>query len=166
MTAYPEFRARDREGVAFVLVTLDHPSLATPIRISADPTEIINDHPRFYGTISRGVTFEYMPFTHVVEAGDPNAPPTASFRLPNVDFKILAALESMDLGDAPATFLIEGVYSDDVDVVRESYPNFVLTGWRHDETWIDVGIGFDARTRGRFPYDRFTRSNTPGLHRT
>lgn len=167
---FPELRARDQDGVAMVLATVTHPSLTTALRLSADPTTIIEDHhPEFgrtYGTISRGETYQFVPFTYAIEAGDPETPPTASLRLQNTDYRILETLEQIDLGGAPASIALEIVHSSNLDLVREAHPNFIMAGWTHDDEWIDVGLAFDARTRGSFPYHRYTRSATPGLHRT
>src|SRR5512137_3023489 len=83
-----------------VLLTLSHPTMAEPIRVSSDAVN----------TVSRGNTF--IPFPFLVTLPDHNGEkiPAATLTIDNIDRAIVQSIRS--IGNTPLSLLIEVVTSN------------------------------------------------------
>lgn len=162
MTWDADLRAEDAAGIVIALVTITHSDLASPIRLSPDPTERISDDPLAYRTLSRGLSFDFLPMGISLPKQQPDAPPTARLVVDNIDFAMVRAIEELDSDEFPKIGF-EIVHSSDLDDVIEPHPNFLATSWSHDNASIEFALGFDGGVRGRYPFDTYSRAAFPGL---
>lgn len=143
--------AQETDEVFIELVTLDHPELEEPIRVTSDGVE----------TVSRGETYVPFPFRLLLPDDSDDAEITANLEIDNVSREILVTLRQ--LSSAP-TATLEIVLASDPDVVEQSFPDFeireipwdalTLTGVLTQESFLNepypAGIFAPAWFRGLF----------------
>ncbi len=125
-------------GEAFVeLLTVNHPNLAAPIRLTSHPQ----------GTTSRGQVFIFFPFQFVLPDDTQESPGRASIRIDNIDRTILAALRG--LADPP-TILYEIVLESDPDYVGVTVA-FLWRATNWDTIQIESSLEFEDIGAEPFP---------------
>ena len=151
----PEFMqsmfARETDIVTVALLTIDHASLAEPIRVSSDAVD----------TTSRGNLFIAYPFELTLPDDEEDSQARASITIDNVGRGVIAALRSAT--GAPPTLLIEIVKSTDWDEVEASISGFVLSNVRYDIFTIQGDLMFDNRLNESCPTGRFTPGFFPNV---
>lgn len=149
------------------LLIFRHPALATPIRLSTHPTEILSENPRTYGTFSTWQTAGDEPFFYcLVQAILPDdqgeAPPRAKVAFSNVDNRFSDLLQS--LSSRPTC---------DMAVVLAGSPNYVEAAFYGLEVIAAEGnadqvllsLSREPMTSSPYPSDRMTKLRFPGLHK-
>ena len=158
-----------------VLVTITHPQLDEPLRLSTDPTLRLSDQPLKYGTRSRligGTALEH------------DLPSPAEFF-----FVLMTAVlpDDLEAGVTSTDIVFEHVDNGmveqarglktparvDFTVVLASTPDHVDFEWTdlssvdvsYDEATITVSVSREAVMNMAWPYGRMTKSQFPGLHR-
>lgn len=141
-------------GEAFlVLVTIDHPTLAAPLRATSDAV----------ATVSRTETFAAFPFQiALAEQGEDKAP-RMQLAIDNVDRQIVQALRDAGL-DAPSV-LVEVVRGSDPDTVEASLPDFALADASYDALVVQGDLAVEDFSALPYPYQTFTPNRFPGLFR-
>ena len=138
-------------GEAFlVLLTLDHPDLAVPIRVTNDAVT----------TTSRGDSFVVFPFDLVLPDDQDNRPPRAKLVIDNIDRQIVQAIRS--LSSAP-TVLIEIIRAAAPDTVEAQFVDFRLTNVSYDVQRVEGDLTIEDFTAEPFPAATFSPSWFPGL---
>lgn len=138
-------------GEAFlVLLTISHPGLEQPIRITSDAVD----------TQSRGLGFIAFPFDIVIPDDTEGASPRARVTIDNIDRTIVAAVRSMN---APATVLIEIVRAADADTVEAAFPDFRLINVSYDARTVSGDLAIEDFTAEPWPASRFSPAGFPGL---
>lgn len=138
-------------GEAFIiLLTIDHPELAAPIRVSSDGVN----------TISRSNTFISFPFEISLPLEDPERPPRARLQIDNVDQQIVQAVRTIT--SAP-TVLIEIVLSSQPDIVEVTIPDFKLTNASYNALSVTGDLSLEEFLQEPYPADSFTPSRFPGV---
>ena len=84
--------AQETGEVPVFLFTVSHPNLGSPLRFSSDPTQLHTDTPLVYKTVSRGLTFFYMPISAVLPDDKDESPPSAKITLDNVNRETITLL--------------------------------------------------------------------------
>jgi hypothetical protein len=143
--------ARETSLVTAVLLTIDHSSLAQPIRVTSDAVD----------TVSNGNTFIVYPFKLVIPTDEEDAQPTAQLTIDNVGRGVIAALRSAT--GEPPTVLIEIVKSTDWDTVEVSIPGFLLANVKFDVFTITGDLVYDAKLNEPCPTGRFTTGFFPNV---
>ena len=138
-------------GEAFlILLTIDHSSLSTPIRVSSD---VVN-------TVSRGLEFVSFPFELILPDDQENVSPRAKLKIDNVDRTIVKTLRSIT---SAATALIEVVRADDADIVEAQFLNFKLINVTYNEKTVEGDLTIENFTSEPYPEAIFCPSLFPGL---
>lgn len=138
-------------GEAFLcLVTIDHPELAQPVRVSSDAVD----------TASRGDTFTAMPFQIALPEDSDARPPRAKLKIDNVSRKIVETLRS--ISSAP-TVLIELVRGADPDTVEASFPDFKLREGRYDVLTVEGDLDLEDYLTEPYPAGVFSPAHFRGL---
>ena len=138
-------------GEAFLaLVTLDHPELASPVRVSSDSTD----------TPSRGETFVAFPFRITLPEDSAERPPRARLKIDNVDRTIVKKLRA--ISSAP-TVLIEIVRGDDPDTVEASFPDFKLRDAGYDVLEVEGDLDLEDFISEPYPAFIFSPAHFPAL---
>lgn len=156
----------DSDDPLILLVTLTHPSLSEPVRVSSDPTKFLQLDPEtqepIYGTISNGETFYAYPFEFVLpdqpEGSDSSV--KASFRVDNVTRQYTAIIR--DLQSAPALELYF-CFASDPDTIVETLPPLLVTDISYDVKTIHCDLSAKDFRMEPFPAVQFYPSRFPGL---
>ena len=138
-------------GEAFlILLTLSHPNLATPIRVSSDAVN----------TASRGDLFIAYPFDLTLPDDEEQRPPRARLVIDNVDRQIVATIRTLQ--SAP-TLLIEIVRANDPNTVEARFSDFKLFDITYDSQVITADLTLEDFTAEPYPAATFSPSLFPGL---
>lgn len=142
------------------LLTITHPQLATPLYLSSDNTAIFSYTPLRSGTISRGLVFDFFPFSVILPDDKDESPPSAKLVIDNVGRELIPLLRSTDY---PATVKIEQVLASAPNVVEILYPELDLVGMEYDSTTITLTLEINALLTEPFPAGTFNPADFPGL---
>lgn len=138
-------------GEAFlILLTLSHPDLAVPIRVSSDAVN----------TISRGDLFIAYPFDLTLPDDEEQRPPRARLVIDNVDRQIVATIRTLQ--SAP-TLLIEIIRASDPNTVEAKFSDFKLFDITYDSQVITADLTLEDFTAEPYPAATFSPSLFPGL---
>jgi hypothetical protein len=139
-------------GTAFIiLLTLSHPSIPIPIRVTSD--SVI--------TVSRGNTFISYPFMVTLPSDDADQIPQATLVIDNVDRAIVTSLRQ--IGMVPANLLIEIVTSNLPDTVEFSSGSLTLREVEGDGVSVSGTLKFEEILGEAFPGDSVTPATLPGV---
>jgi len=125
-----------------VLLTIDHPDLPNPIRVTSDGVE----------TVSNGQTYEPFPFELTLPDDVEGRAPQARIRIDNTSQEIIALLRGLITPPLLA-----------VQIVRASDPNIVERRWAGLEwrtSTFDIGaitgvLTIEDLATEEFPYETF-----------
>lgn len=129
-TALRSAFAQETGEVWLVLLTLSHPSLATPMRF-------VND---YLGITSRGNVFQPFPFEVEFPGEDADQPTDARLSIDNIDRTIVQTIRSIS---APPEVTIEVVLASQPDTVEASFSGLILRNVTYDETKVSGTLRFE-----------------------
>jgi hypothetical protein len=139
-------------GTAYiVLLTLSHPTLSIPIRVTSDGVN----------TVSRGNAFVSYPFLITLPTDDDLQPARTRLTIDNVDRAIITSLRN--IGTTPLNLLIEIVTSNTPDTVEFSSGTMTLRNVEGDAISITGILGFEEILAEGFPADSVTPLTVPGV---
>jgi hypothetical protein len=143
----------ERTGeVVLHLLTLNHPNMAAPLRVTDDTVQ----------TVSRGDTFIAFPFDLQLVKNSNDAPPIGRLTISNVDRQIVLALRSLPL-EPPLSVLIEIVLASAPNTVEASLVGFELRGANYDAQRVSGDLVLDVLDREPYPAIKYLPSNFPGV---
>lgn len=138
-------------GEAFlVLLTLDHPDLAQPIRVTSDAVD----------TVSNGETYIAFPFELRLPEDDDGLSPRARLRIDNIDRQIVEAVRSIS---GAATVDISIVRAADPDTVEASFPDFRLENVSYDALVVEGVLTLEDFAAEPYPAHVFSPAEFPGV---
>lgn len=152
--------ARETKEVALVLITVTHPLLSTPVRVSSDPTARLSEQPLRYGTVSRGSTYTFVPMSVMLPDDIEERAPTSQIQIENVSRDLVALLRSMR---SPADVRMEVVLASTPDAVEYLCPKFQLKHTRGAAPMLTLELHIDSLVEEPFPSGSFSPSYFPGL---
>jgi hypothetical protein len=163
LTARQAIAAPESDETWIQLLTITHPSLPEPVRVSSDPTQVLDiDDAQgpVYGTVSRGQSYVHWPFEIHLPAEDGEQLPRVRLVIDNVDRRIAEGLRTIQ---GPPEVALEVVLASDPDTV-EAGP-FLMTLRRavYDAAAISADLAFEDILNQAIPGDSFTPATTPGL---
>src|SRR5688572_11065331 len=94
LTFRQAMNAPETGEVVAALITIEHEQLVTPLRFSSDNAVRLSTDPLRYGTISRGLTFTFLPVGLVLPDDVEERPPAMRLKLDNIDRETIALLRS------------------------------------------------------------------------
>lgn len=150
----------DGSVVDVLLLTITHPTLTTPIYLSSDPTERVQEDPLLYGTVSRGNTYYFLPFEWVPPEDGDDTPPVLRLRVANFDQNIIALLRSVT---SPPVITGEIVCSTTPNTVEITFPEFDLVSMNYDDKIIEMSLAIDSLVTIPVPAGNFTPKAFGGL---
>lgn len=160
LTMREAMNAQDTGEVLIVLMTITHPAYAEPLHISSDPTLRLSETPLQYGTISRGETYLFCPFSTSLPDDVDERAPTAKLMLENVSRSLVEIIRSIS---TPATATIELVLASSPDFVEIEYPEFEVKNASYNANVMTLELSIDALTDEPYPAGTFDPSSFPGL---
>lgn len=154
----------ERTGeVPVVLVTIEHPELPEPIRLSSDPTERLSSEPLIYGTRSRGAEYLFVAMSAPLPSETESAPPNAQIVCDNVDRRIVEMVRSVV--SPPPTMTLEICLASDPDTVEEAYEDMVALVADYDVGQVTINLGVESFVSEPYPSVTFNPTRFPGLFR-
>ena len=155
--------------VEVALFTIEHPSLAAPVRLSTDPTERLSSDPPMYGTRSGwlGANKVTEPFLFVLVSAElpgdqDDAPAGATLVLENVDNDIAKLLRRFT--DRP-TIHMAIVLASSPDLVEAEWRDLRIVASEGDAGRVSLTLSRAPIEDETVPLDRFTRDRFPALFR-
>lgn len=142
--------ASSTDEAFFVLLTIDHPALESPLRVCLNSVNID----------SRGSTFYAYPFDIALPDDEASRPERARISIDNVYRDLVPGLRSMQ---TPATVLIEVILASDPDTVEASFPGFVLRNIEYNALTISGDLALDDLESEPYPADIFDPHRWPGI---
>lgn len=154
--------AEETGDYPILLITITHPSLAAPLRISSDPTQrtVVTDEEVVYGTVSRAETFVFVPFSISLPNDSAEETPQTSITIDNVGREMVPTIRS--LTSAPEITL-EMVMASTPDVVEAVFPGFALSSVTYDAMSISGTLSVTEFTTEPCPAGTFNPAEFPGM---
>ena len=125
-----------------MLLTLNHPDLAAPIRVTSDGVP----------TMSGGNVYSPFPFEVILPDDVEGRPPQAQLSIDNITQEIIAALRGLT---SPPKVTVQIVRSTNTDIVEYQWIGLEWSGSSYDKTVITGTLTFQDITREEFPYETF-----------
>ena len=148
--------------VPVALVTITHPDLDAPVRLSSDPTSRLSADPLRYGTRHRGDVYEFVLMAALLPDDKQDAPPTVTLEFDNVAADMVQLVRSVT---TPATVDIAVVLASDPDVIEEQYTGLIAIRAPYDESRISFEIARQDIAPRPWPAHRMTAARFPGQFR-
>lgn len=144
------------------LLTVEHPDLPAPIRLSSDATARLSVEPLVYGTVSRGHEYLYVGLTAQVPEDRAEASPALTIGIEGASDQVRQILEATT---APAAATLELVMEAAPDVVEDAYGGFRVIAGSYDQAKGQITLGLPDLSVEPWPAGRFVPSYFPGLFR-
>ncbi|MBN8917732.1 MAG: hypothetical protein J0I31_19215 [Rhizobiales bacterium] len=148
--------------IPVVLLTITHPDLAEPERLSTDPTIRLSTDPLIYGTRHGGQDFKFLPMGVQTPDQVENTSLEGALVIENMHAGLIQALRSVT---TRATVDLAIVLASSPELVEEAYTGFVVTDASADVGSVEIRLGRDVAPEEPFPADRMTSDHCPGLRR-
>lgn len=152
--------AQNSDEVAVFLLTITHPALATPIRLSSDATQRLSDDPLVYGTISRGEEYLFVGMDITLPDEKDKAPPSSRLVISNVNRELVPLARSIS---TPAKVKIETILASAPDNVEVTVPALDMVSLVYDASELTFDLTMDALSSEPYPAGSFTPADFPGL---
>ncbi|PWB94652.1 hypothetical protein C5689_06205 [Methylosinus sporium] len=151
------------DEVPVLLVTITHPDLEAPVRLSSDPTTPISLEPYVMGTRSNGADYIYLIRSYRLPDDPDGGTPGGQLVITDLDGAISRSARALtngypiinfDIVLASSPDLIEDSLHDEIEVVSASWSGGALT--------LDLqAINYDEPV----PAHRMSKRYFPGLHK-
>ena len=155
MTISTDYKADafDADGpMPLALVTIDHSTFATPIRV-------VNNNEDFgFG----GETFTAYPFNLELVNDRDDAPPRARLAIDNVSRDIVQHIRTVE-ASSPLSVQIDVVRMDEDTTAEVTVPNLRLVNVRADALSVSGDLELEDLTREAYPSYTFSPAEYPGL---
>jgi len=160
LTVRSAMYAEHSEECEVALVTITHPNLAAPVRVSSDPTARLGIEPLRYGTTSRGNEYEHVVMSAIVPDDRKGTPPRVALVFENVGFDVVEVAQSFT---NPATASIELVLASAPDTVIQAYRGLRIVRCTFDDATATFDLSREPFT-SEPSLARQTKNFCPGLH--
>lgn len=133
-----------------ILLTIAHPDLETPIRVSSDSLD----------TQSRGNDFIAFPFELSLPDDEDNRSPRARLVIDNIDRTVLKTVRQLT---SSPTVLIEIVRAAEPDTVEARFEDFRFVNISYDSRVVEGDLTIEDFTTEPYPAASFSPSFFPAL---
>lgn len=154
-------QARETGKVPVFLLTITHPLLDDPIRLSTDPTTRITEVPLVYGTVSRGETFIYVGMKITVPDDKDRSPPSSRITIFDIDQDTIALIRAVS--SPPPSVKMEMVLADNPDVVEIDIPKLEIISADYTREVVTLECVIDMLVSESYPAHSFSPAYFPGL---
>lgn len=159
LNARVAFNAQQTDEVTVVLLDITHPSLATPIRLSSDPTEMFSIDPLRYGTRHRLHEYEFVLMAALLPDDVEGAPSATSFAFENVAADMVSVFRAVT---TPARLDLALVLASHPDRIEEQYTGFVAVKANYDASRVVLDVSRELVTARSWPTHHMTQARFPG----
>lgn len=160
--ALSAFYSEETGDFPIILITIVAAGVVNPIRVSSDPTQRVLETTAdvFYGTVSRGETYYFIPFSITLPNDNDTTPPQTSITIDNVSRELMSFIRNLT---SRPTATIEVVMSNTPDTVEVEFPEFDIETIGYDQLQITGELKVDMLVTEPFPAGTFTPAQFPGL---
>jgi hypothetical protein len=137
-------------NLPLVLLKIEHTSLAEPILLVNNKTNILSNGDEYIG----------FPFDIILPDSKEDSPPTAKLRICNVSREIGQAIRSIS---TPPMVTISVVRQETPSVIEAQFEGMYLTNVNYDAFSVDADLQFEDLTREPFPAYTFSPANYRGI---
>jgi hypothetical protein len=137
-----ELSAQETGTAWLVLITVDHPDLDTPIRVTSDGVD----------TISQGNVFAPFPFEVTLPDDVEGRAPQALLKIDNTSLEVIALLRGLA---SPPVLTLQIVRSADPDVIEREWVDIEWRSSQYDVGAITGTLTVDDLATEEFPYVTF-----------
>jgi hypothetical protein len=150
---------RDTEDIPVVLLTLTHPALQEPVRISTDNGDLLGydeyDTP-YFGTRSQGVDYVFCPVSLPLPSTQGLDANTGSIQIDNVTRILTPFIRSANPRDglpkvAMQVVLVSKVFPESVDHPMMAYPELNVTNVNYNAASMTITLGVSTFDGEPFP---------------
>lgn len=154
--------AQETGAFPICLLTLSHPSLDAPIRISTDPTVRLEVSVLdvAYGTVIQNTEYIYLPMTLKLPDDTDDGAGEMTIELDNIHRAYTSAIRSIH---DPIECHVEIVMSNDLNTVEAQWPAFLLTNVRYDAHVISATLKQETLEGEPFPALTFSPAYFRGM---
>jgi hypothetical protein len=153
--------SRETGEIPIFLLTITHPSMADPILLSTDPTTRLSTDPLTYGTVSRGITFQYAGVNVTLPDEQDKSPPASKLTVANVTQKLVPLARSVSTSPSVK---IEAVLASALDSVELTFPAMDMTNLQYDVNNLVFDLTMDALATEPYPGLTMGPAYFPGLY--
>jgi len=141
--------SQETDVAFFILLTISHPDIITPIRV-VNNTENIT---------SNGNVFLRYPFQITLPFEREDSLPTVKLVIDNIDRQIVTAVRNLS---SPPTITLEVVTSNNFDVVEVGPFIFTMRSASYDSITVEGVLEFESILDQPYPAETVTPANFPG----
>lgn len=152
--------AQESGELPVFLLTITHPDLAVPIRLSSDSGERLSVEPLRYGTVSRGETFYFVGMDITLPDEQDGSPPASKMIISNVDRELIPTARSVL---SPAQVKLEAVLASAPDDVEFEIPALDMVHLNYDLGQLTFDLMIDSLASEPFASGSFDPASFPGL---
>ena len=149
-------------GEVFVLLlTIEHPDLSDPIRVSTDNRdEFFIDDVKTRGTVSNGHYFIYYPMEiHLPNLGE-EIVSSFTITIDNINQEIMRSIRSLNTSPTAKIQIVTASHPDDVEI---ELPGFTMTDVDADNYVISATLTLRVFSNEPFPGGEMLPSNFAGV---
>lgn len=151
----------ETDDYEIILLTVHHPGLDEPIRVSTDATQRIRETAEdiVYGTISNGDEYVFVGIDIALPSQSEDSPPETRITIDNIDPAIVEALRS--ISGSPEVDIAVVMYSSP-DEIQVYYPSFTMPVATFDEMTVTGALTLDMMMNEPAPGDVMGPKYFPG----
>jgi len=142
----------ETDEVFLILVTISHPDLVDPIRVTSDSVKT---------TLSDGT--EYIPFPFRASLPDDSEEASgalAKLTIDAVDRRVVEAVRKISgIPDVELSIVL----ASDPDTTEAAWPTFKMSNARYDKMTIEGDLVLELLDQEPFPADSFDPARFPGM---
>ncbi len=145
-----------------LLLTISHPNLTTPIRISTDNTQRVRETVTnvIYGTISNTITYIFYPMSITLPGESDEGPADMTVEIDNVSRDLIPIIRNLA---TPPTVNVDIVLNTAVNVILGSWPEYLLVNITINALTISGSLMLETLVSEPFPAGSFNPSEFPGM---
>ncbi len=153
--------AENTEEIPVLLLSISHPDLENgDLFLSSDNAVLLDFETQRRGTISRGLSFEFLPMELSLPEDAEDASPTVQLSFRDIDQQATEILRSTV---TPAYVTIEVVLASDPDFVEVEFVAFELSSADVTAESVSLNLTVDTLAAEPYPADTFTPARFGGL---
>lgn len=142
--------AQETGEVFLLLLTINHASLAQPIRV-------VNN---LENVVSGGNTYIAFPFQITLPQDREDQPPKMRLAIDNVDRSIVTAVRTLT---SPPTITLDVVLASQPNTIEATFPGFTLRNTKYDALVVEGDLNLEDISNEPYPKDSFTPTLAPAL---
>lgn len=165
------------QDAPITLITIRHPLLDAPLRLSTAPTVRVSTEPLRYAVLSRmlapditstdvfnletAAQFDFVLMEATLPEDREEGFPTTEITFENVESSMVGEARKLK---TPATIDFAVVLADSADYVDFAWTGLYSVGADWDESTITIGVSRENYMGLSYPFGRMTRNYFPGLY--